>query len=159
MTTTINKATPVSDVVRTVQEATEQLRQAGTVSTVEYDFAGAIVKRLFTDKPSAKYPAGRSTRLRTSPGLLSDAEVDLYLFECPEGTSAFQVASAARYTKRILDWHLSTGHLLSLHAVRWDAWKLFDPLDTLAQTILVLSGARFRALSAWADTGLIGVGR
>ena len=155
----INKTTPVADVVRTVQQNTEQLRQAGTVSTVEYDFAGAIVKRLFTDKPSAKYPAGRSTRLRTSPGLLSDFEVDLYLFECPEGTSAFQVQQAARYTKRILDWHLSAGNLLGLHAVRWDAWKLFDPLDTLAQTILVLSGARSSALQRWSETGLIGTGR
>ena len=155
---TITKATPVADIVRTVQEATEQLRQAGTVSTVEYDFAGAIVKRLFTDKPSARYPAGRSTRLRTVPSLLSDAEVDLYLFECPEGTSRYQVTCAARYTKRILDWHLSTGHLLSLHAVKWDAWKLFDPLDTLAQTILILSGCRSSALAAWSDTGLIGVG-
>ena len=155
---TITKATPVADIVRTVQEATEQLRQAGRVSTVEYDFAGAIVRHLFTDKPSGRYPAGRSTRLRKAPSLLSDAEVDLYLFECPGGTSRHQVTSAARYTKRILDWHCSTGHLLSLHAVRWDAWKLFDPLDTLAQTLLVLSGARSSALAAWSGTGLIGVG-
>lgn len=148
----ITKATSLVDVIHEVGIATETLRQKG-LATVEPGFAEIIAEHLFTDKVSGhRFPKGRSTRVRRNPGLLSTLEAEAVI---APGAHTYEITNSARIVGRLLEWHQGNGDLHKLFAAKFEAGPLFDGLDTLAQTILVLSGFRSRALAAWAATGLI----
>ena len=152
---TITKASTVNEVVDAVRTATRTLRQQDNVPTLDPHFAAVITRHLFMDKPGSGHPKGKSTRIRNNPGLLSTEEVECFTPTEPTDVHGFQVRTSARITGRIIKWHTGNGDLHALFAAQWDAGKLFEPLDTLAQTILLLSGTRFAALRAWQDTGLV----
>jgi len=135
----IDRSTPIPEITVEVLIATRKLRSVH-VPTVSDDVISLVIPRLFTDKPDRRNPKGRSTRVRSTPQVINH----------PDRTTA----NAARITGRLLRWHTSSGDLHGLFAAQWDAGELFEGLDTLAQTILVLSGQDSTALSAWKRTGL-----
>lgn len=137
--TTINKSTPISVIQAEVLDATRKLREAG-LPTVEDGLVLLIIPKLFTDKADKRYPKGRSTRVRSQAQRINH----------PDRATA----NAARTTANLLRWHTGSGDLHGLFAAQWEARDLFDGLETLAQTILVLSGVESSALRAWKGTGL-----
>ena len=137
---TIDRSTPIPVITVEVLSATRKLRDTGKVPTVSDDIISAVIPKLFTDKADRRHPAGRSTRVRSTPLAINHPDRP--------------TSQAARITGRLLRWHTSGGNLHGLFAAQWDAGELFEGLDTLAQTILVLSGQDSTALSAWKATGL-----
>jgi len=137
--TTIDRSTSIPVITAHVLDATRKLREQD-VPTVSDELVCLVIPKLFTDKPDRRNPKGRSTRVRSTPQVINHPDRP--------------TANAARIVGRLLRWHTSNGDLHGLFAAKWDAGELFEGLDTLAQTILVLSGQDSSALSAWKRTGL-----
>lgn len=135
----IDRSTPIPSITDQVLEATRTLREAGLPCPSD-ELIQQIIPRLFTERPDRRHPHGRATRVRSQAGRINHPDRE--------------VSNAARTTARLLRWHTSSGDLHGLFAAQWDAPTLFDSLDTLAQTILVLSGVDSSALRAWKGTGL-----
>lgn len=130
----IDRSWSIDSIKVEVLNATGKLRERD-VPTVSDELVCLVIPRLFTDKPDRRHPKGRSTRVRSTPQVINHPDRP--------------TANAARIVGRLLRWHTSGGDLHGLFAARWDAGELFEGLDTLAQTILVLSGQDSSALSAW----------
>lgn len=149
---TLNRASTIEDIKLQVRESNEKLRRLSDVPVLSDELCDAIISALFTDKPSGRrFPTGRATRPRTSPGILSATQVA----EHPQYAS-HGVREAAQITGALLRWHTSGGDLHGLFGAQFRAGSddLFARLDTLAQTLLILSGADFTAVAAWRSTGL-----
>lgn len=136
---TIDRSTPIPVITSEVLAATRKLRERD-VPTVSDEIIALVIPRLFTDKPDRRHPRGRSTRVRSTPQVINRPDRP--------------TANAARIVGRLLRWHTGSGDLHGLFAAQWDAQELFEGLDSLAQTILLLSGQGSTALRAWKATGL-----
>lgn len=136
---TIDRSTPIPVITAEVVAATEKLRAAG-LPCLSDEYIALIVPKLFTDRADKRFPAGRSTRVRSQAQRINH----------PDRATA----DAARTTANLLRWHTGSGDLHALFAAQWSAGDLFDGIDTLAQTILTLSGVESSALKAWKGTGL-----
>lgn len=136
---TINKSTPIPVITAEVLDATRKLEARGLPVLPEAVIC-SIIPKLFTDKADKRHPAGRSTRVRSQAQRINHPDRE--------------VSNAARTTANLLRWHTGGGNLHGLFAAQFDAPTLFDGIDTLAQTVLVLSGVDSTALKAWKGTGL-----
>lgn len=138
--TTINRSTPIPVITAEVLAATRKLEARG-LPVLPDAIICSIIPKLFTDRTDKRHQVkGRSTRVRSQALRINH----------PDRATA----NAARTTANLLRWHTGGGNLHALFAAQWEAGDLFDGLDTLAQTILVLSGVESSALQAWKGTGL-----
>lgn len=154
---TIDKSSTLLEIETEVLEATLKLQRAG-LKTLHHDLAVVCVRHLFTDRsdPAAWHSRSdrgrKGARLKAQATTLYPAEADKFQTLYPD----VRVSNTPRYVARLLRWHVGNGDLHGLFGVRWEAGEDFaDRCDSLAQAILVLSGAKFNALNSWKATGLL----
>lgn len=142
----MNSTTPIAEIQARTAEACRQLREKGH-ETVSPDLAEVIIGHLFTDRARRGV---KRTRARAKPSPLTAHE--LHKFQ-DEG-SDYELRFAADTTSRLLRWHGGNGELTGLFLAKSQAGAMFDRLDTLAQTLTILSGRESTALAGWKATGL-----
>jgi hypothetical protein len=65
----------------------------------------------------------------------------------------------SRGFRGFFNWHRSGGSLEGLFCARWEAGDAAEAMETLAQVVLAVAGARSTAVEAWQRTGIFGSGR
>lgn len=145
---TIDKSSTLLEIETELREATDKLHAAG-LKTLHPDLAVACVRHIFTDRSDR---GRKGTRVKTQVTTLTETEAEPFytLYD------NVRVSNTPRYVARLLKWHTGNGDLHGLFGVRWESGEDFaNRCDSLAQAILVLSGARFNALDSWKATGLL----